>query len=56
MIAMLSNLILLPTLLLTLERYITTRSFKEPMIHILDEEEDIDLDELEVERKEIAAD
>ncbi|MFT5969540.1 MAG: putative RND superfamily exporter protein [Flavobacteriales bacterium] len=51
MIAMISNLILLPTLLLTLERYITTRSFKEPMIHILDEEEDIDLDELEVEGK-----
>ncbi len=51
LIAMISNLVLLPTLLLTLERYITTRSFKEPMIHILDEEEDIDLDELELEQK-----
>ena len=49
--AMLSNLLLLPALLLTLERIITTKSFKEPMIDIFDEEEDIDLEKLKVKRK-----
>jgi len=34
-----------------LERMITTRSFKEPLIDILDEEEDIELDALKI-RKE----
>mgnify|MGYP001945008276 CR=1 FL=1 len=50
MIAMLSNLILLPTLLMTLERLITTKSFKEPMINIYDEEEDIELEDLTIEK------
>lgn len=48
LIAMLANLLLLPSLLLTLEKRITTRTFQEPLIDILDEEEDIDLDELVV--------
>lgn len=51
MIAMTSNLILLPSLLLSLEKLITTKAFREPMISILDEEEDIELDALEVETK-----
>lgn len=46
LIAMLANLLLLPSLLLTLERRITTRTFQEPLIDIIDEEEDIDLNEL----------
>lgn len=50
LIAMLSNLVLLPSLLLTLERSITTQSFKEPLLEIIDEEEDIDLDELVVQQ------
>ena len=46
---MLSNLLLLPkTLLLTLERLITTGAFKEPLLDIFDEEEDIDLKKLKV--------
>lgn len=49
--AMLSNLLLLPALLLTLERIITTKAFKEPLIDIFDEEEDIDLEKLKVKRK-----
>ncbi|MDG2059403.1 MAG: MMPL family transporter [Flavobacteriales bacterium] len=49
--AMLSNLLLLPALLLTLEQLITTKSFKEPLIDIFDEEEDIDLKQLKVKRK-----
>ena len=46
--AMLANLLLLPSLLLSLERIITTRSFNEPLIDILDEEEDIELDALTI--------
>lgn len=46
--AMLSNLVLLPSLLLTLEKLITNRSFKEPLLHIFDEEEDIELEELRI--------
>ena len=49
--AMTANLLLLPSLLLSLERMITTRSFREPLIDILDEEEDIELDALKI-RKE----
>ncbi|MEZ5104350.1 MAG: MMPL family transporter [Draconibacterium sp.] len=55
-VAVTSNLILLPSLLFGLDRLTTTRSFKEPLLHIYDEEEDIDLDELEIspsEKKEI---
>ena len=48
---MMANLLLLPSLLLSLERMITTRSFREPLIDILDEEEDIELDALKI-RKE----
>ena len=47
-IAMFSNLIFLPSLLLSLERRIITKSFTEPLIEIVDEEEDIELNELEV--------
>jgi uncharacterized protein len=49
--AMLSNLLLLPALLLTLEKRITTKAFKEPLLDIFDEEEDIDLKKLKVKRK-----
>ncbi|NQX96550.1 MAG: MMPL family transporter [Flavobacteriales bacterium] len=49
MFAMMADLILLPSLLLSLDKSLTTKAFKkEPLIEIMDEEEDIDLDELEV--------
>ncbi|MCF6333169.1 MAG: MMPL family transporter [Draconibacterium sp.] len=48
LIAVTSNLILLPSLLLTLDRLTTNKSFKEPLLQIYNEEEDIDLDELEI--------
>jgi predicted RND superfamily exporter protein len=51
LIALFSNLILLPALLLTLEKSITNQSFKEPLLHIYDEDEDIELEELNIERK-----
>lgn len=48
--AMLANLILLPSLLLTMEHSITQRNFKaEPLLQIYDEEEDIDEDKLAIE-------
>jgi predicted RND superfamily exporter protein len=51
LVAMLTNLIVLPSLLLTLQRKVTTKSFREPYLELLDEEEDIELDELSVYRK-----
>ena len=48
LIAVTSNLILLPSLLSGLERLTTTEAFKEPLLHIYDEEEDIELDDLEI--------
>lgn len=49
--AMLSNLFVLPSLIMTLDRWSTTRAFKEPLLEILDEEADIDLDQLKIETK-----
>lgn len=48
-IALLSNLFILPSLLLSLDKRITTKAFKEPLIILFDEEEDIEIDELEIE-------
>jgi predicted RND superfamily exporter protein len=48
-VALLSNLFLLPSLLLTMDKRITTKRFKEPLIEIFDEEIDIELDDLRVE-------
>lgn len=47
-VAMLSNLILLPTLLLTLEKWATTKAFRDPLLAVVDEEEDIELEKLEI--------
>ena len=51
LLAMLSNLLLLPALLLSLERVINYEAFQEPLMDIFDEEEDVELDELKVKRK-----
>ncbi len=50
LIALFSNLILLPSLLLSLEKSITNQSFKEPLLHIFDEDEDIELEELRIKK------
>lgn len=55
-IALFTNLIVLPALLMSLERKLTTRSFSEPFFEIYDEEEDIDLDALEVRSHALDAD
>jgi predicted RND superfamily exporter protein len=49
LIAMFSNLIFLPALLLSLEKRVITRAFlKEPLIQMYDEEEDVELSELKI--------
>jgi predicted RND superfamily exporter protein len=47
--AMFSNLILLPSLLLTLDKRITTKAFKEPFLEIMDEEDDVEVNYIELE-------
>ncbi len=54
LLAMISNLIFLPTLLLSLEKRIITRAFlKEPLIQVFDEDEDVELRNLEVRKNSI---
>lgn len=50
LVAMFTNLVLLPSLLLGFERWVTTKAFKEPFLEIINEEDDINTDELEVRR------
>ena len=45
LIALFSNLLLLPSLLLTLDERLTTRKFEEPMIDLLDENEESDVND-----------
>ena len=45
---MFTNLLVLPSLLLSFNRWITTQAFKEPLLELIDEEEDIELEELQV--------
>lgn len=48
LVAMVTNLVILPTLLLSLEHRLTTKSFEEPYFDAYDEESDIDWDYLEI--------
>jgi predicted RND superfamily exporter protein len=50
-VAMFCNLFILPALILSLEKSLTTKAFKEPMIEIFDEEEDIDLESLKIKKQ-----
>jgi uncharacterized protein len=49
-IALLSNLFLLPSLILTLDKRITTKKFKSALLEVFDEGEDLELDDLEIEQ------
>ena len=49
-VAMFSNLIVLPSLLLWLARRISKKALAEPLIQLYDEEEDIELGELEIQK------
>ncbi len=54
LIAMFSNLIFLPALLLSLEKRIITKAFmKEPLISIYDENEDVELEELQIRKDDL---
>lgn len=48
LVAMITNLVVLPAMLLSLDRRLTTKSFEEPFFELYDEEEDIDLEQLSV--------
>lgn len=50
LVAMITNLVVLPTLLLTLERSITTKSFEEPFFDAYNEESNIDWEALDFEQ------
>jgi predicted RND superfamily exporter protein len=50
LVALLSNLFLLPSLLLTLDKRITTKHFKEPFLEVFDEENDEELGEIQIEK------
>ena len=50
LVGMITNLIILPSLLLSLERKVTTKSFKEPFFDIYDEEVDFDNHKIEIEK------
>ena len=49
LVAMLCNLIILPSLLMTLDKWLNIKAFKEPYLEIFDEEIDEDLSEIKVE-------
>lgn len=49
-VAMFCNLIILPSLLMTLDKLITTKAFREPLIEIFDEEVDEELSEIQVKK------
>ncbi len=51
-VALFTNLILLPCLLLSYERRITTRSFIEPLFDVYDEESDVDYDQMVIKSEE----
>ena len=48
LVAMFANLVLLPTLLLTLDNRFTQKIMHEPLFVIFDEEDDIDVEELQI--------
>ncbi len=48
-VALFSNLFVLPSLLLSIDKWLLTKSFKEPFLEVFDEEEDIELDKLIIE-------
>ena len=49
LVALFSNLFVLPSLLLSIDKWLLTKSFKEPLLEVFDEEEDIELDKLIIE-------
>lgn len=50
LVAMICNLVILPTLLMTLNKFVNIKAMKEPYLDIFDEEIDIELSELEIKK------
>lgn len=50
LVAMISNLVLLPSMLMSFHKSIVTKSFQEPFLQIVNEEEDIELESLEIKK------
>jgi len=50
-VALLSNLFILPSLILTLDKWMTTKTFEEPMIEILEEDDEaqVEIEDLGIE-------
>ncbi len=48
LMAMISNLVLLPSMLMSFQKSLVTKSFEEPLLEIVNEEEDIELNDLEI--------
>ena len=51
LVAMFTNLLVLPALVLTFNKRLMTRAFEEPLLEIMDEEDDIDMAELKLEER-----
>lgn len=51
LVAMFTNLLVLPALVLSFNRSLMTRAFEEPLLEIMDEETDIDVNELRMETR-----
>lgn len=49
LVAMFTNLLVLPSLILSFNKSLMTKAFEEPLLEIMDEEEDIELEQLEIE-------
>jgi predicted RND superfamily exporter protein len=52
LIALLCNLFILPSFLLSLDKHLTTKKFREPLLDLFDEEIDFEMEELKIEKKE----
>lgn len=48
LVAMITNLVVLPSLLLSLDKFLTTKSFEEPYFEVFDEDSDIEWGDLQV--------
>ena len=51
LVAMFTNLLVLPSLLISFNKALMTKAFQEPLLEIMDEEQDIDLGELRMEKE-----
>jgi predicted RND superfamily exporter protein len=51
LVAGLLNMFILPSLLLTLDKWSTTKGFKKPLIELYDDLEDVEMDHFDIENK-----